>query len=156
MDKFIGDGMMVLWGAPMTHSDDASRAVKAAMDIQKAIQMFNHGEHSRLNQQIQAGIGIDIGTVVAGYIGSSRTMSYSVIGDTVNTASRLCAAALPGEVVISESMWHFVHHQIPVYNRKPVQAKGKGGPNRCIFRLGVHAFGIGSDVYSTYSDGAKK
>ena len=128
VDKFIGDGMMVLWGAPIAHDDDAHRAVKAAIDIQKAIQVFNHGQGNRLTQQVRAGIGINTGPVVAGYIGSSRTMSYSVIGDAVNSASRLCAAALPGEIVISEPTWQLINDTIPTYNRVPVAAKGKAAP----------------------------
>jgi adenylate cyclase len=128
VDKFIGDGMMVLWGAPVTHADDADRAVKAAMDIQNAIRDFNQNQTGRFSMPVEAGIGINSGSVVAGYIGSSRTMSYSVIGDAVNDASRLCAAALPGEIVISEHTRAVVKEDLPFVGRPPVMAKGHGRP----------------------------
>lgn len=128
VDKFMGDGMMVLWGAPVTHDDDAHRAVRAAVEIQKSIDTFNGRRSNRMPFPIQAGIGINTGPVVAGYIGSSRTMSYSVVGDAVNAASRLCSAALPGEIVISEHTWKRVKSIVPSYSREPVDAKGQSTP----------------------------
>ena len=128
VDKFMGDGMMVIWGAPVTYEDDAQRAVLASMEIQHSIGDFNNRGRDRMGFPIQAGIGINTGPVVAGYIGSSRTMSYSVIGDTVNSASRLCAAALPGEIVISEHTWKWVKDQVPADQREPVVAKGQSEP----------------------------
>jgi len=128
VDKFMGDGMMVLWGAPVTHDDDARRAVRAAMEIQQSISEFNERRSDRMTFPIQAGIGINTGPVVAGYIGSSRTMSYSVIGDSVNLASRLCSAALPGEIVISEHTWKLVKGIVPSIQREPVIAKGQTEP----------------------------
>jgi len=128
VDKFIGDGMMVLWGAPVTHEDDARRAVEAAIEIQQAIREFNKRRSGRMAFPIRAGIGINTGSVVAGYIGSSRTMSYSVIGDTVNSASRLCSAALPEEIVISEYTWKLVKDIVPSIRREPVVAKGQAEP----------------------------
>ena len=128
VDKFIGDGMMVLWGAPLNHFDDADRAVKAAMEIQNAIHDFNNRQDSPLVIPIEAGIGINTGPVVAGYIGSSRTMSYSVIGDAVNDASRLCSAALPGEIVISEQTWTMIKERLPARQRAPITAKGHKFP----------------------------
>jgi len=125
VDKFIGDGMMVIWGAPVTHPDDPPRAVKSALDILKALEDFNFNRISLGRAPIEIGIGINTGEVVAGYIGSNRTMSYSVIGDTVNTASRLCSAARPGEILISEFTHHVVQHQFKVQSIAPVHAKGK-------------------------------
>lgn len=128
VDKFMGDGMMVLWGAPVTHDDDAQRAVRAAMEIQQSISEFNKRRSDRMTLPIRSGIGINTGPVVAGYIGSSRTMSYSVIGDSVNSASRLCSAAMPGEIVISEHTWKLVKGIAPVVQREPVVAKGQIEP----------------------------
>lgn len=128
VDKFMGDGMMVLWGAPVSHDDDPLRAVRAALDIQRAMESFNFDRASRGQASIEVGIGINTGPVVAGYIGSSRTMSYSVIGDTVNLASRLCAAALPGEVVLSEYTQFLVQDELKTKIRNPVYAKGKSQP----------------------------
>lgn len=128
VDKFMGDGMMVLWGAPVSHGDDPLRAVRAARDIQRAMETFNFDRASRHEPPIEVGIGINTGPVVAGYIGSSRTMSYSVIGDTVNLASRLCAAAQPGEVVLSEYTQFLIQDEIKSVARAPIHAKGLSEP----------------------------
>ena len=136
VDKFIGDGMMVLWGAPVAHSDDPSRAVRAALDIQRALEAFNFDRASMDKPPIKVGIGINTGEVVAGYLGSSRTMSYSVIGDAVNIASRLCAAAMPGEIVLSEYTHHLVKRDFQVKPRKEVIAKGKDIPIKAYSVLG--------------------
>lgn len=125
IDKFIGDGMMVIWGAPVAHNDDPNRAVRAALDIQKALEAFNFDRLSRGDAPIEVGIGINTGEVVAGYIGSSQTMSYSVIGDMVNTASRLCSAARPGEIVVSEYTHYIVNDEFKTCKREPIDAKGK-------------------------------
>lgn len=125
VDKFMGDGMMVIWGAPINHPDDPARAVKAGLDILKALEEFNFDRISQGGSAIEVGIGINTGDVVAGYIGSNRTMSYSVIGDTVNIASRLCSAASPGQVLISEYTRHIVQNQFSMNAIEPVHAKGK-------------------------------
>jgi adenylate cyclase len=128
VDKFIGDAIMVIWGAPVRHDDDPHRAVKAAIEIQHALVIFNQRRQEQGKPPIQVGIGINTGELVAGYIGSSRTMSYSVIGDTVNTASRLCSAAKPGQIIISESTSIAQPVQIAVGPLQPIQAKGKYHP----------------------------
>ncbi len=125
VDKFIGDGIMVIWGAPIVHSDDPHRAVRAALDIHLALEEFNYIRMSKGEAPIEIGIGINTGEVVAGYIGSHRTMSYSVIGDTVNIASRLCAAAKPGEIIISEYTHFIVRNEFRTKPRQPVNAKGQ-------------------------------
>ena len=137
VDKFMGDGMMVLWGAPVSHANDALRAVHAALDMQKAIEDFNFDRISRGMSPIEAGIGINTGPVVAGYIGSSRTMSYSVIGDVVNSASRLCADARPGEIVVSETTLGIVTDEVVTKARKPLLAKGKTEPMQTYSVLGI-------------------
>jgi adenylate cyclase len=128
VDKFIGDAIMVIWGAPVRHHDDAYRAVKAALDVQNALVGFNHDRMDKGKPPIDVGIGITTGEVVAGYIGSSQTMSYSVIGDTVNTASRLCSAAKPGQIIISASTSNALPIQIEVAPLEPLKAKGKYHP----------------------------
>jgi adenylate cyclase len=137
VDKFIGDGMMVLWGAPVVHEDDPARAVRAAIDIQKAMEAFNFDRAAMGKAPIEVGVGINTGPVVAGYLGSSRTMSYSVIGDTVNQASRLCAAALPGEILITEYTHHLVQDQFITRARNPVHAKGMAQPIKAYCVLGA-------------------
>lgn len=139
IDKFIGDGMMVIWGAPVAHHDDPNRAVRAALDIQKALEAFNFDRLSRGDAPIEVGIGINTGEVVAGYIGSSQTMSYSVIGDMVNTASRLCSAARPGEIIVSEYTHYIVNDEFKTCKRDPIDAKGKKHALKAFTVLGHQA-----------------
>jgi len=128
VDKFIGDAMMVIWGAPVSHEDDAARACFAAIDIQKELVAFNAQLRQRGQKEIQLGIGINTGSLVAGYIGSTQTMSYSVIGDTVNTASRLCSAAKAGEIIISENTYREVGSLFDMTALAPMKVKGKDQP----------------------------
>jgi adenylate cyclase len=128
VDKFIGDAMMVIWGAPVAHPDDPLRAVQAAIDMQAALVHFNQKRKIARQRRIQIGIGINTGSLVAGYIGSSQTMSYSVIGDTVNTAARICAAAKGGQIIISENTYQAVEKGVEVENLAPIQFKGKYKP----------------------------
>ena len=103
VDKFVGDQIMVVWGAPVIHPDDPIRAVRAAIEMQKAVNRYSAARRKKGQAEIRIGIGINTGELVAGYIGSTQTMSYSVIGDEVNTASRLCAAAGAGEILLAEN-----------------------------------------------------
>jgi adenylate cyclase len=125
VDKFVGDEIMVLWGALVRHIDDASRAVRAALEMQSAVVEFNATRERTGGRPIAIGIGINTGDVVAGYIGSTRTMSYSVIGDSVNTGARLCSAAKPGQVIISETTFSHVRGEFEVEAQEPLNAKGK-------------------------------
>ena len=128
VDKYIGDAIMVLWGAPIAHPDGPFRAVQAAIQMRKRLREFNKRRKAFGKQAIQVGVGINTGPVVAGYIGSTRTMSYSVIGDTVNTASRLCAAARAGQILIADSTYTHIRHQFSVTRLTPLQVKGKLHP----------------------------
>jgi adenylate cyclase len=119
---------MLLWGAPVVHPDDPVRAVRAAIDMQAALVEFNRTRESEGLPPIHIGIGINTGELVAGYIGSTRTMSYSVIGDTVNTAARLCSAAKAGQVVITEFTYEHVKAEFEFAAMDPVNAKGKSKP----------------------------
>ena len=123
VDKFIGDGIMVIWGAPVSHDDDPARAVRAAVDIRRELITFNQQRATQGKKEIKIGIGINTGKVVAGYIGSSRTMSYSVVGDTVNTASRLCAAARPDEIIISDVTYEKTKGLFPTEELEQLKAK---------------------------------
>jgi adenylate cyclase len=128
VDKFVGDEIMLLWGAPVVHADDPVRAVSAALDMQSALVEFNRTRQSESLPPIHIGIGINTGDLVAGYIGSTRTMSYSVIGDTVNTAARMCSAAKAGQVVITEFTYEHVKDHFDFLPMEAVNAKGKSKP----------------------------
>jgi len=130
VDKFIGDEIMVIWGAPVPHVDDPVRAVKAALEIKDALIDFNRNRRRHAKPEIRIGVGINTGTLVAGYIGSSQTMSYSVIGDTVNTAARLCTAAEPGQILVSEPTYRLLGNRFEAEEIEAVRAKGKHEPIR--------------------------
>ena len=128
VDKFIGDAIMVIWGAPVSHDDDPARAVRAAVDIRLELISINQQRVAEGKREIKIGIGINTGKVVAGYIGSSQTMSYSVVGDTVNTASRLCSAARADQIIISEVTYEKTKGLFPTEVLDPLKAKGKFNP----------------------------
>lgn len=128
VDKFVGDEIMVLWGAPVSHNDDAIRATRAAVDMQRALVEFNKVRVSEGQRPIEIGIGLNTGELVAGYIGSTRTMSYSVIGDVVNTAARLCSAAKAGQVIVSEDTYNLLNSEFECVEQEDVRAKGKSKP----------------------------
>jgi adenylate cyclase len=104
LDKFIGDEVMAQWGAPISEPDDADRALSAALDMVNALQKLNARWLSQGRPRLHVGIGINFGEVFAGYLGSERRLEYTVIGDTVNTAKRMCSAAQGAEVIISRSV----------------------------------------------------
>ncbi|HEX4384068.1 MAG TPA: adenylate/guanylate cyclase domain-containing protein [Myxococcales bacterium] len=102
LDKFIGDAIMGLWGAPVKRPDDATQAVRAAVKMQERLKDWNVDRVAQGRVPIDIGIGLHTGHVVVGNMGSSKALSYTAIGDGVNLASRLCGVAREGMVVISE------------------------------------------------------
>ena len=108
LDKFVGDSVMALWGAPIAQPGDPDRALKAAMAMQDAIRRLNERWVSAGRPEIGVGIGINYGEVFAGNIGSHRRLEYTVIGDAVNVANRLCSEAGPGEILVSEALCQVV------------------------------------------------
>jgi len=108
LDKFVGDAIMALWGAPIAHADDADRALRAAVEMQRGVARLNERWISNGRRQIGVGIGINYGEVFAGNIGSHRRLEYTVIGDAVNVANRLCSEAGPGEILVSEAVCQVV------------------------------------------------
>lgn len=125
LDKFMGDAIMALWGAPIAHEDDADRAIRAAIKQQETLTKLNEKWAREGRQQVEIGIGINFGEVFAGNIGSDRRLEYTVIGDAVNTASRLCSKAGPGEILISEPFYSALENPPEVEALEPLQLKGK-------------------------------
>ncbi|HYO73941.1 MAG TPA: adenylate/guanylate cyclase domain-containing protein [Archangium sp.] len=103
IDKFIGDCVMAVWGSPQSHADDALRAVQAAEDLRRWLDVGNRRWRARWGIEIQLAIGIHTGPAVAGNVGSEKRMEYTVIGDTVNVAARIESMAQPGQILVSES-----------------------------------------------------
>jgi len=138
LDKFMGDGIMALWGAPVGHPDDAFRSVSCALEQMEVLGKFNRSRISANQQPLAIGIGIHTGPLVAGYIGSSKALSYTVIGDTANTSARLCGVANSGQVLVSEAtlgklQGKFVYEELP-----PAHLKGKEKPFRVFDVKGLH------------------
>jgi adenylate cyclase len=130
LDKFIGDEMMVLFGSPVMHRDDPTRAVQAAIEMQSAMTTINERHAERGLPPFEIGIGINTGEVVAGYIGSSQALEYTVIGDPVNTGSRLCALAKPGQILVSEWTRDKLGESFPLKELPAERVKGKSEPLR--------------------------
>ncbi len=104
LDKFLGDGLMAVWGTPIVSEDDAVRAVKAAQAMRTALaDIVNSARMSRDEEPLKVGFGIATGHVVAGAMGARRRLDFTVIGDTVNLASRLCGQARPGQILVDET-----------------------------------------------------
>ncbi len=125
LDKFMGDAIMALWGAPITHGDDADRAMRAAIQQQETLATLNAKWAEDGRPQVGIGIGINFGEVFAGNIGSDRRLEYTVIGDAVNTASRLCSKAEVGEILISEPFYQALKNPPEVEALEPLELKGK-------------------------------
>ncbi|MGD0129304.1 MAG: adenylate/guanylate cyclase domain-containing protein [Terriglobia bacterium] len=126
LDKYLGDGIMALFGAPWPKPDDAQRAVRTAGAMQRALVALNRQWQARGQEPLQMGVGINTGQVTAGNIGSSKRMDYTVIGDAVNLASRLCAHAAGGQVLISESTFREIGS--PALRLESIKVKGKAAP----------------------------
>ena len=102
LEKYIGDAVLAVWGAPFRRIDDAKRAVQAAVDMQEAVSKMSK-ESSDFPLRIH--IGVNTGRVAAGNIGSAHYLQYATIGDTTNIASRLCSVAGPGRLRLACRRW---------------------------------------------------
>jgi adenylate cyclase len=125
LDKFVGDCVMAVFGLPWARPDDALRAVRTAVEIQAAIKRLNLARAKEGQRTITVGIGVNTGEVVAGNMGSSQKMDYTVIGDAVNLAARLEACAEGGTILISETTFLEVQERVEAEKLAPIPVKGK-------------------------------
>ncbi len=125
LDKFIGDAVMAQWGAPLGSPDDADRAMAAALDMMQALDTLNERWRNEGRPTLEIGIGLNHGEAFAGNIGSERRLEFTVIGDTVNTASRLCSAADGGEILLSDEMRRALASPPELVVCPPMELKGK-------------------------------
>jgi adenylate cyclase len=151
LDKYTGDGMMVLFGAPLQQTDHAERAVRTALGMQRAAREISE-QRRDLGDMFVYGIGIATGQAVVGHIGSRRRLDYTAIGDTVNLAARLESVAPPDTILISQDTWQRVHHVATTERLDPVRVKGKAKPVTVYRVLGLRA--DASQTESTAVDNA--
>ncbi len=129
LEKYIGDALLAVWGAPYQKADDVDRAVQAAVEMQWAVRRLNPDWKQRRNLEIQIHIGINTGKVAAGNIGSKKLIQYATIGDTTNVTSRICNAAKAGEILISQSTFEKLSNcSLSFEKMAPVKVKGKEQP----------------------------
>ena len=125
LDKFVGDEIMAIWGAPFSRPDDPQQAVAAAVDMQQALAEFNDTRRNEGLDPIHVGIGLNTGDLIAGYMGSSRSLDYTVIGDVVNTASRVTSMARAGVTLITRDTLECCGNTVVVEPMPPARLKGK-------------------------------
>ena len=130
LDKFIGDAIMAVFGTPVAHEDDPDRAVRAAIDMMRALAEFNAEREASGRKPVNIGVGINTDSIVSGNIGSPKRMDYTVIGDGVNLASRLESACKQygARVLVSEYTYKQVKGTYRVREVDRVIVKGKTQP----------------------------
>jgi adenylate cyclase len=141
LDKYIGDCVMAIFGAPVTHQDDALRAIKAALGMKQRVGQLKDQWRDKLDvsmrELFEIGIGIHTGEVIAGNIGSIKRMEYTVVGTAVNLASRLESVAKPGQVIISRSTYACTREFIETRKLPPVELKNISRPVEIYEVLGL-------------------
>jgi adenylate cyclase len=132
LDKFIGDAVMAQWGAPIATPTDADSALEAAREMARGLDDLNarlRAEHGGAPcPALEMGFGLNYGEAFAGYVGAERRLEYTVIGDTVNTANRLCAEANAGEILITGEMRAALVDPPPMTERGTMELRGKSQP----------------------------
>ena len=128
LDKYLGDGLMALFGAPTTTPEDASNALNAAVAMQRRLLGINTELRQEGLSEVGVGIGLHTGDVVVGYIGSERRSEYTAIGDAVNTASRLESNAKGGQILISDATAKSARSRYKLQPRDPITVKNREQP----------------------------
>jgi adenylate cyclase len=128
LDKYLGDAVMAVFGAPISKGNDAAHCVNSAVQIQRLLIELNRDAAVRKWPELRVGIGINTGIVTAGNIGSPRRIDYTVIGDTVNTASRLMSNAAGGQILISQSTAEALGDSFDLERLPPLMVKGRVEP----------------------------
>jgi len=125
IDKYVGDAVMAVFGAPISHEDDAERVINAALAMQQSIGHLNEDLDRRHHVRLSLRIGINTGQVVAGLLAGDVQSAYTVVGDAVNTAQRFEAAAPLGEILVSADTRRLAIHSFEFEQTAPLTLKGK-------------------------------
>ncbi|NEP58559.1 MAG: FHA domain-containing protein [Symploca sp. SIO2G7] len=135
LEKYIGDALFAVWGAPYPQADDSERAIRAAIAMQWAVRRLNQKWSQQGRRTISIHIGLNTGKVAAGNIGSEKLIQYAAIGDTTNVTSRICGVAKGGEILISQGTFAKLRDRtLPLEKIPPVKVKGKEEPLQ-LYRL---------------------
>ncbi len=126
IDKFLGDGIMAWFNAPIPQHDHAIRAIWAAIAVRQAVERLH--KEMPADQRLSFGAGIDFGEAVLGLVGTENKLEYTAIGDSVNTAKRIQESSQPNQILISPSVLELVGDQVEVRAIEPVYLKGKSEP----------------------------
>jgi len=130
IDKFMGDAIMALFGAPVVRDDHVEAALACAIEMQMAMNGINEENRAYGMASLYMGIGINTGEVVVGHLGSALHSEYTVIGDQVNLASRVAAHSLRGQILLSENTYLLARGYIETGDVNQVKVKGKKGSVR--------------------------
>ncbi len=125
LDKFLGDGVMAVFGAPIYHADHSLRALRTALSMQAGIRELSTRRSAEGKPPLRIGIGVNAGTAVAGTVGTEARMEYTVIGDSVNLASRLESYAKPGQILIAEHTYVRVREAVEARPLGRMKLRGK-------------------------------
>jgi class 3 adenylate cyclase len=125
VEKFIGDAVVAVFGVPVVHEDDALRAVRAVVDMRRALATLNEMLRSERGLELQMRVGVNTGPVV---VGDARAGGSRATGDTVNVAARLQSAAEPGEILVGDSTWRLVRDAVETGDSREISVKGRDQP----------------------------
>jgi adenylate cyclase len=134
VEKYVGDAVMAVFGAPMAHEDDPERALRATLAMHARVGGLSRRWERRVGQPLALHVGVNTGPVVAGNLGGASSAAYAVTGDTVNTASRLLGAASAGETFVSRATYLLTQHAFTFESLPDVTVKGKVEP-LAVYRL---------------------
>jgi class 3 adenylate cyclase len=130
VNKFLGDGLMAMFGAPKPLEGHALKAVKAGLEMQKWMARWNDRRIARGLPSFYSGIGINTGLAMCGRVGAEDRMEYTLIGEEVNLASRICGKAAPKQVLITKQTYDQIQGQVNARELEPVSVKGLSYPIR--------------------------
>lgn len=128
LDKFLGDGLLAFFGAPIAHDDDCIRACQAALTMRNQITKYSREREKKGQKAIKIGIGLHFGEATVGNIGTRKRIEYTAIGDVVNVASRLCGVAKGDQIIISQQIFRQVNGLFVISDLDAVKVKGKDTP----------------------------
>ncbi len=128
VDKFVGDQIIALFGAPIESAEAPIFAVHCALEMQRTVEEWNRRRVESGLEPIHIGVAVNSGEVITGAVGASRTLQYTAIGDAMNTAARICELAGANEILVTRAVYSRVKQFVDGEERRPVELRGKRDP----------------------------